>query len=308
MRLITIRTPQGKAQQVVEIAFKAGIKEAAISAATTYSSSENVVLQDVIDIETNTPLANKFIDSFMDAPLYDPNSYSFTMRHPESIFSSNHPSKETHPIFRPTPDVYQELYQFTKVTVSLVGRVFLSAVLLSYGMIENFIPLIISGLLFLPYHHHMIGISLGSVIREWGFLKQALIALTISTLLIFTAGVLVGLVSEPPVLFEIKGSPLVGAILAAVIGVASALASIDDAGRRELIGLAATAHISVYPAWIGLQVGFGETSKKMVEYSYSFGINITILIVAAIITYVLAHSNGKGIRRFILKKNEKGNG
>jgi hypothetical protein len=284
----------------VDIAFKYGIKEAAISSVAMHRSGGNAIPQDVINIETATPHAKRFIEALMDAPFYDPTSYSFTIRHPESIFGSSPPEEEAHPIIRPTTDVYMELYQYTKITISLIGRVFLSAVLLSYGMIEDFMPLIIAGLLFLPFHHYMIAIALGSIIKEGRFLRQALLALLISTTLIFLAGVCVALLSEPPVLFEIKGSPVAGAVLAAVIGVAAALASFDDAGRRELIGLAATAHISLYPALIGLQVVFGDSSPhKMMEYSYAFLINIGVLIFAAIITYALAGTKGSGIRRFI---------
>lgn len=78
-----------------------------------------------------------------------------------------------------------------------------------------------------------------------------------STVLIFVAGACVALLTKPPIEFELKGSPLSGSVLAAIIGAAAALGSIDDAGRRELIGLAATAHISIYPAWFGLQMVFG---------------------------------------------------
>jgi hypothetical protein len=254
----------------------------------------------VVNIETATPLAKNFIEALMEAPFYDPMTYSFTIRHPESLFGANPPKEEIHPIIRPTTDVYQELYQFNKVTVSLAARVFLSAVLLSYGLIEDFLPIIIAGLLFLPYHHYLIGIALGGIIKEWRFFRQAVLALIVGTILIFLAGVCVALVNKPPVLFELKGSPLSGAVLAAVIGVAAATASIDDAGRRELIGLAATAHISIYPAWIGLQVVFGNaTSQKMVDYLFSFLINISVLIFAALLTYALIGVKGAGIRRFI---------
>jgi hypothetical protein len=73
-------------------------------------------------------------------------------------------------------------------------------------------------------------------IKEWQFLRQAALALLVSTVLIFLAGICVALVSAGPVLFEIKGTVLSGAVLVAIIGFAAGLGSIDDAGRRELIG------------------------------------------------------------------------
>ncbi|HEV7332693.1 MAG TPA: hypothetical protein VGN63_16760 [Flavisolibacter sp.] len=299
MRLITVRTPAGDGKRVADIAFEKGVKEVAINNAEVYRSDEGVTTQDVVNIETATPIAKKFIEALMAAPFYDAASYSFTVRHPEALFGAKPPKEEIHPIVRPTTDVYEELYQFTKVTVSLVGRVFLSSVLLAYGMVEDFIPLVIAGLLFLPYHHHMIGLALGGVIKEWRFFQQAALALLVSTVLIFLAGLCVGLLTKPPLLFEIKGSPLSGALLAAAIGVAAGLGSIDDAGRRELIGLAATAHISIYPAWLGLQVVFGEAGPhKITEHLLSFLINVVTLIFAAIITYAVAGMQGDGIRKF----------
>lgn len=174
MRLITIRTPEGAGWQVADLAFSKGIKEVAISASRTYYATEASEAKDVVEIETATPLARSFIDTLMSASFYDPQTYSFTVRHPEAIMGAEPPKEEVHPVVRPTTDVYEELYQFVKVTGSLAGRVFCSALLLSYGMVQDNLPLIIAGLLFLPYHHHMLGVALGARLRERQFLRQAL--------------------------------------------------------------------------------------------------------------------------------------
>ncbi|MBD0287250.1 MAG: hypothetical protein ICV79_17755 [Flavisolibacter sp.] len=301
MRLITIRTPEGESGGVADLAFSRGIKEVAVSSAKVFNATEQTVTKDVVEIETATPVAKKFIEALMAAPFYNPKTYSFTIRHPESLFATSPPKEEVHPVVRPTTDVYEELYQFTKVTVSLAGRVFLSSLLLSYGMVEDNLPLMIAGLLFLPYHHHMLGVALGSCLKEWRFLRQGALALLISTLLIFLAGACVALVTQPPVQFELKGTPLSGAVIAAIIGIAAGLGSIDDAGRRELIGLATTAHITVYPAWFGLHLVFGlEGEHKVLEHLFSFLINVTTLTFAAGVTYALVGMRGEGIKRFIL--------
>lgn len=142
---------------------------------------------DVVEMETATPKAKQFIEQLMTAPFYNPGSFAFTIRHPESLFAAEPPEIETQPIVRPTTDVYDELRQFTNITVSLIGRVFLSSVLLAYGMVQDFLPLIIAGLLFLPYHHHMLATGLGIVLREWRFLIQGMLALLLSTFLILLA-------------------------------------------------------------------------------------------------------------------------
>ncbi|WP_345156481.1 DUF389 domain-containing protein [Pontibacter saemangeumensis] len=199
--------------------------------------------------------------------------------------------------------MYEELWQFTQVTKSLVGRVFLSAVLLAYGMVEDMLPLIIAGLLFLPYHHHMLTVGLGAMLREWRFLWQGLLALLVTTVLIVAAGACVALFEKPPIGFQEFGTPLTGFVLASVIGIAAALGAMDDAGRRELIGLAATAHISVYPAWFGLKLvfGFGE-GDKWTEHLLTFGINFASLTLAACITFVMLGMKGDGIRRFVKRR------
>ncbi|AFZ69796.1 hypothetical protein Deipe_4471 (plasmid) [Deinococcus peraridilitoris DSM 19664] len=300
MRLVTVRAPEGQGQHVAGVAFTAGITEVGVHRAQALTPDGEAREQDVVEFSTATPQAKRFIEALMVAPFYDPASFSFSIRHPQSIFGNHPPRQETHPVVRPSVDVYDELWQFTKVTFSLTGRVFLSSVLLAYGMVEDHLPLIIAGLLFLPYHHHMLGIALGAVLRERHFIMQALLALLITTALIVLAGAGVALAVEPPIEFNQFGAPLSGVILSLVIGAAAGLGSIDDAGRRELIGLAATAHIAVHPAWFGLQLvyGLGKTTE-LPDHLLMFALNVTALIVAAAAMYVLSGMRGDGIRGFI---------
>ena len=303
MRLVTVKAPSGQGKNIAEIAFAAGAANVSIRQERKYTADQSVTDLDVVELETATPKAKKFIESLMGSSIYDPDTFIFTMRHPESIFGDEPPKEETYPIVRPTTDVYEELWQFTRVTVSLVGRVFLSAVLLSYGMVEDVLPLIIAGLLFLPYHHHMLGVALGAMLREWRFLWQGLLALVITTGLIVAGAACVALFTKPPIGFQEFGTPLSGFALASVIGIAAALASMDDAGRRELVGLAATAHISVYPAWFGLKLIYGfHEGDKWEDHLLTFGINITTLTVAACATFLVLGMRGDGIRRFVKRR------
>ncbi|MBC5991973.1 DUF389 domain-containing protein [Pontibacter cellulosilyticus] len=300
MRVITVKAPQGKGKDVVELAFTSGAKQVSVhQASKCYPDGKQTVL-DVVEIETATPNAKMFVEELMAAPFYDPASFAFSVRHPVSIFAHEPPKKATVPVILPTTDVYEELWQFTSVTVSLVTRVFLSAVLLAYGMVENILPLIIAGLLFLPYHHHMLATALGAVIREWRFLFQGMLALFLSTILIVMAGACVALFTNPPVGYDKYSTPLEGFVLSLIIGIAAGMAATDDAGRRELIGLAATAHISVHPAWVGLQLVFeADNTTRLLDHLLIFGINITTLTLAAAITFAIMRMRGDGIRRFV---------
>ncbi len=303
MRLVTIKAPSGDGKKIVEVAFEAGIVQVTVGQTQQYKPGQPESVLDVVEVQTATPKAKAFLESLMDAPFYNPDTYAIAVRHPEAIMAAEAPAEETYPIVRPSTDVYQELWQFNRVTVSLVGRVFLASVLLSYGMVKGSMPVIIAGLLFLPYHHFMLGIGLGAVLREVRFLTQALLALALATILILLGGVTVAFFTEPPIGYQEFGTPLAGLALATIIGAAAALAAMDDAGRRELIGLAATAHISIYPAWFGLKLVFGfQEGDKWQEHLLTFGLNVTVLIVAAALTFAVMGMKGEGIRRFVRRK------
>lgn len=303
MRLVIIQAPTGLGQQVAEIAFRHHISEVGFHEAKTLQANNKSSKKEVIQISSSTPKVKGFIEELMDAPFYDPGTFSFTISHPESVYASELPDKETDPIIRPTTDVYEELWQFNEVTVSLVGRVFLSSLLLSYGMREGYMPLIIAGLLFLPYHHNMLGMALGGSIREWRLFRTCLSAFLISTLSIIVAGLCIGLLMEPSIKFtQFSSSPLHSFFLSLIIGIAAGLGAVDDAGRRELIGLAATAHISVYPAWFGMKFIFGfDPSDKPMEFLWIYLMDVTTLTLFAAITFKVMKMKGAGIRRFIKK-------
>ncbi|PRY07302.1 hypothetical protein CLV24_12440 [Pontibacter ummariensis] len=303
MRIITVKAPEGQGKNVANLAFAAGASQVSVRQEIRYTTDHQEKKLDVVQVETATPKVKTLVERLMTAPFYDPDLFAFTTQHPESLFAAAAPIEETDPTVRPTTDVYEELWQYTKVTGSLVSRVFLSSVLLAYGMVEDMIPLIIAGLLFLPYHHHMLGVGLGAVIREWRFLGQGLLALFVSTALIVLAGVCVAYFTKPPIGWHDLGSPLSGFIISCVIGAAAGLGAVDDAGRRELVGLAATAHISVYPAWFGLKLVFGfDEHAKWQDHLLAFGINVTTLTVVAGITFAIMGMRGEGIRRFLKAK------
>jgi len=95
MRLITVRAPAGEGIKVNDIAFKLGIREVAISTANVYRQGGEPVVQDVLEIETATPIAKSFIEALMTTSFYNPSQYSFTIRHPESLFGAKPPKEDT---------------------------------------------------------------------------------------------------------------------------------------------------------------------------------------------------------------------
>jgi hypothetical protein len=284
------------------MALELGIRSVAISEKNFYEKDNAPSVVEWVEIESNTPKVKALVEKLMIAPFYDPVKYSFTIRHPESLFASELPEEETKPIIRATTDVYQELWQFCQITVSLLGRVLLSAFLVAYGMREDFMPLIIAGLLFLPYHHHMLGISLSATLGEVKFLKQSLGSFAATTMFIVLGGVVLGLLTEPGIKWDAftESSILFSFFISMAVGIAAGFGAIDDAGRRELIGLAATAHISVYPIWFGLKFVYGfEPADKPLHLLLVFFMDVATLIFFAGLTFKIMKMKGNGIKNFL---------
>lgn len=299
MRFVTVKAPEGQGTSVARLALDAGAAQVALHQVLLHKLNEAPSVQDVVDVETATPIAKRFVETLLTAPFYDPSTYAISSWHPRTVITHERPEQETRPIVVPSADVFEELWQFSHVTFSFIGRVLVAAALLAYGMIEEHLPLMIAGLLFLPYHHQMLSMGFGVQTREWRLLRQGTLALLASTALIVLAGACVAVLSEPPLRFDQFGSLLSGFVIALVVGIAAALASADDAGRRELIGLAATAHITILPAWFGISLVFGFPEAATVgERLLSFGISVGTLIIAASATYALLGMRGEGLRRF----------
>lgn len=288
MRLLTIKVPAGQGLRVIQTAFAAGIKQVSTQQVQLHREGQPGVTRDVVEIETPTPLARQFLHQLTSLEEFDKGSWIISGRHPQSLITQEDLSKETRPVVTPALEILEDLWQFSHLSVSLVGRVFLSALLLAYGMIELNLPVMIAGLLFLPYHHQMLATAFGACTRSWRLVGQGLWALMLSTVLIIVAAACVAYLTEPPVKFDKFGSLLTGFFIALIVGAAAALASADDAGRRELIGLAATAHITVLPAWFGISLIFGfPEGHVFVERFMAFCINVAALTFGAFMVFCL---------------------
>src|SRR5207244_1628323 len=134
------------------------------------------------------------------------------------------------------------------------GRIFIGALLLALGMLDDRLLLIIAGLLFIPLLPLILGIGFSLRTRQWYLFRQAILALTVALLLLIIAGITVALLTNRPVHYSESNSLLTGCLISFAVGVAGALATGDDVGRREMIGLAATAQVAIIPVWFGLRV------------------------------------------------------
>lgn len=297
MRLITVRAPEGHGSAVIDLAFASGISEVSLHHAEFRRSQQSPKQQEVIDIETSTPAAKEFIETLMAAPFFDPTEYALSIRHPRSLVGSEHPESETYPMAMPTIDVFEELWKYSHITWSLVGRVLMASFLLAYGMIEMNLLVMIAGLLFLPYHHPLLATALGLWTRQGRLLWRSLWVLATITILIVIASAIAALFLKPPIRFQEFGTLKSAFVISAIIGVAAALGMADDAGRQELIGLAATAHTTILPAWFGMSLVFGFPQASVTyERLINFVVSVGTIILAAVLTFAMLKMRGDGLK------------
>jgi hypothetical protein len=120
--------------------------------------------------------------------------------------------------------------------------------------------------------------------------------MALALILLVIAGIVVAAVSSPPVKYNDFNSPAVSLIISCAVGVAAALANTDDGGRRELIGLAATAQIALIPVWFGVcaVLGVPATSAPadvMIKVGTLF-LNIVVVTGSSLATYLLLNAVG----------------
>lgn len=302
MRLVRVKAPEGQAAEVARIAHEAGVPSVTVSQMRNLSSDGSAETKDVIDVDTATPKAKRFVESLMGAPFFDAEKYSVAIRQPRSVVSREDVRGLTWPVVAPSSDIFEELWQFSQVTLSFVGRMLIGAVLLSYGMLEQNLLLMIAGLLFLPLLPTLLAVSFGALSRQWRLVGQGLFAFAVATALIVAGGAVVAAVVGPPLRFHTFSGMLTAAVISALVGVAAALADADDVGRREMIGLAATAQVALIPAWLGISlvIGFSQAVDPTPppRRLLTFAVIVAVLVAASAVTYAVLGLRGRGLDKF----------
>jgi hypothetical protein len=260
MRTVKLSVPPDRTAAVLEIAFAAGIESATVHKAEVHAKDAKSVQREVIDLDISTPKAKAFLDRLLASEVYDRDSFSIVIKQPRSIVSRSDEQELTEPLEEPGVDLLAELWQFSHITYGLVGRILISAILLAHGLIEQNILFIVAGLLFLPVLPMLMAISLGALTRRWRLAAQGIGALLIAIALLFTGGAVAAALSGPPLRYNEFGTLLTSLAISTAVGIAAGLSTIDDAGRRELIGLAAASQIGIIPAWLGASAILGLPS------------------------------------------------
>lgn len=291
MRLVKVSAPHGKGAAIAQIAFDAGIGEVAVSQAETRGADGKIKLKELVDVQTSTPKAGEFVEKILASSVYTDEEFSINVRQPRAVVSKASASELTLPFVVPAIDVLEDLWQFTHITTSFLARNFIAACLVAYGMIQQQTLLMIAGLLFLPLLPVLLSISFGTWTRQWKLVGQAALAFLVTIVLLFAGGALVAAMSSPPLRYNEFNSLTVGFLISLAVGVGAGFATTDDVGRRELLGLAATAQIVLIPIWFGINVvfGFSQTTgdAQIADRALAFAINVSTILAAALATYIL---------------------
>ncbi len=308
MRLVRISSPQGKGSDVAQIAFESGINQISVMQAESRSRNGEVKSKEAIDIETSTPKAAEFIEKLLASDFYNAEEFTINVRQPRSIISKESIRELTKPFVEPATDVLEDLWQFTHITTSFVVRNFIAAAFVAYGMIQQQLLLIIAGLLFLPLLPILLSISFGALTKQWKLVGKAALAFLVTIVLLLAGGGLIAAVSSPPLRYNEFNSLAVGFLISLAVGIGAGFATTDDIGRRELLGLAATAQIVLIPVWFGISLVFGfsmtQNGSQITERALAFLINVSTIIVAALITYAWLRFKRNSFERWDSGKEE----
>ena len=301
MRQVTITAPEGKGVDVAAIAFSVGIRDVSLIPVRALKSDEAEKRKDLIEIETATHLAKAFVEKLSSSPFFNTEEYAITIRQPRSIYSSRDIRSLTRPLVEPTSDLFQELWQFSQITFGFIGRIYIGALLLAFGLVDYRLLFMIAGLLFIPLLPLMLGIGFSLLTRQWKLLGQSFLALLTATVLMAAGGATVALFSLPPIRYVESNSLLTGFVISLAVGIAAGLATSDDVGRREMIGLAATAQVAIVPTWFGLAMVLGLPANDPVpaeQRATSLIINVAGIVVASFATYAALRMRGESLRAF----------
>src|ERR1043166_3330333 len=136
MRAIEVNTPKEFAEAISKLANDAGAAIVNVSEVTAWYEDGKRVPKVNIAFETSTPKVKKFIDALLTADFYDRSKIWLGVRERRSIINTDSVQDVTDPWVIPSTDLVQDFYQFSHITWGLIGRVFIAACLLSYGLLN----------------------------------------------------------------------------------------------------------------------------------------------------------------------------
>jgi uncharacterized membrane protein len=283
MHEIRATLPPEHVAEAARLALAAGIERVTVTDVYVHGPDAR---RQIVSVETSTPKARAFVEAFLGSPVFSTGDYSLTSRELRAIVDGSDLAELTRPMSEPFPDVIQDLWQLSHLTMSYLGRAAAGAILLATGIMEDSPVAIVVAALFLPFLSEVLAVSFGLWSRDRNLILRGLKAVLVSTAIAVTAGALVASISGGPIHFTGFKSPLASFAISAVIGITAGLSNADDTGRRYLIGVAAAVQLAIFPVWFGAAsvAGFPESAifESRLE---SFLINVATISLGAVAAY-----------------------
>jgi hypothetical protein len=271
MREVGVKAPAGKGAEVAGLAPRPG----GVGRARVYREFVHGpdVENDVVSLEASTPDARRFVAAVLAAPFFEPGAYAPSVREPRAVVAPGDEHALARPFVEPGVDVTQDLFQLSHVTPGHVLRVAVASLLPAHGMRQGALLTMAGALLFLPVLPAALGLGLAE--RRSALARQGPLSLGVGAALVVAGGFVVGRLAGAPSAFHQFSRPPT-----------SPLASADDVGRREMLGLAAASQFALAPAWLGLSlaVGFDEPAEITARLASPL-LSGAVLVLAGALTY-----------------------
>jgi hypothetical protein len=285
MQEVRVTVPVERSAATARIAIDAGIPDVSVYDIFVHGPEQP---KRVVSVECSTPQAKAFIDALLRSPVFDITECSLSSRELRALINKAPLNEITRPMVEPAPDVIEDLWQMSHVTPSYVARAAGGAILLADGVIHNSPFSIVIAALFLPFLSQVLAVGLGAWCGDRGLVRKGAAALLTSTALAYGAGVIVAVLAGGPIAFQDFKSPLASFAISAVIGIAAGLSTVDDTGRRYLIGVAGAVQLAIFPVWLGAAAVLGLPARSIVmSRMASFLVNVVTILGAAVIAYAL---------------------
>ena len=286
MHEIRATLPAEHVGTAARLAQEAGISSVAVSDVYLQGREERLK---IVSVETSTPRARAFVNALLSSASLTGVDYSLTSRELRAIVSGDDILDLTRPMSEPFPDVIQDLWQLSHLTVSYIARAAAGAVLLATGILDDNPVAIVVAALFLPFLAEVLAISFGLWSRDRRLVFRGMRAVAVSTTLAFAAGALVAAIQGGPIHFTAFKNPLASFAVSAVIGITAGLSNADDTGRRYLIGVAAAVQLAIFPVWLGAASIIGTPGGVVWTRLEGFLINLVTISLAAVAAYAALH-------------------
>src|SRR5437868_2247525 len=150
MRSVQINAPRELADALAQLAHASEVSVVTIDEITAIHDDDRREPKIQVSFETSTPKAKKFVDDLLLSDFYDRANVWFEVRERRSIVTQDPIHDVTYPWVIPSTDILEDLYQFSHITWGLIGRIILAGCMLSYGMLDQNLLLMIAGMMFIP--------------------------------------------------------------------------------------------------------------------------------------------------------------